>query len=144
MIKDTETDYIISTDKSNIDIDYVHEYLSTKAFWSMGRSKEVVVKSIECAMCFSIFDKSTKQVGFARVITDHSTFAYLSDVFVDEQNRGQGLSKKLIQYILEHPRLSDINRWMLLTKDAHGLYSKFGFRNTIKSNWIMEMVNDQI
>lgn len=136
--------FTITNDKSQIDVEYVHKYLSERSFWAKGRDFDTVKKSIENAFCFSIHHGNGKQVGFARVITDYSTFAYLSDVFIDEKYRGKGLSKMLLQNIMEHPDLSNIIRWMLLTKDAHGLYARFGFTNTTISNWIMEIVQNEI
>ena len=118
--------FTITNDKSQIDVEYVHKYLSERSFWAKGRDFDTVKKSIENAFCFSIHHGNGKQVGFARVITDYSTFAYLSDVFIDEKYRGKGLSKMLLQNIMEHPDLSNIIRWMLLTKDAHGLYRHHG------------------
>ena len=135
--------YSISTDHSRIDLDYVHDFLCNQSFWAKGRSKELVQKSIENALCFSVLSMEDSQVGFARVITDYCTYAYLSDVFIDRDHRGKGLSKMLIQSILSYPDLNQINRWMLLTKDAHELYAKFDFRLTSKADWIMEkVVND--
>lgn len=137
-------EFSITTDKSKIDVNYVHETLSTKTFWALGREKEIVEKSIEFSMCFSIFENESKQVGFARVITDHITFAYLSDVFIDEDYRGRGLGQILLDTIYAHPDLQNINRWMLLTKDAHGLYEKYGFKITSKADWIMDKVLSEI
>lgn len=116
---------VVSTDKKKLDIDYIHNYLS-KSYWAEGIPKHVVEKSIENSFCFGIY-KEGKQVGFARVITDFSTFAYLADVFVDIHQRGKGLGKKLINEIVNHEELIGLKRWHLLTDDAQGLYKQYGF-----------------
>lgn len=119
------TQYEISTDSSRFDIDLIHRFL-TNSYWAEGIPREIVERSIENSLCFGIFDRD-QQVGFARVITDRATFAYLGDVFVIESHRGRGLSKQLMQAIMDHPELQDLRRWSLVTRDAHGLYKQFGF-----------------
>lgn len=118
--------YIISTDKNRLDVSYVHHYLSQESYWAQNIPIEIVHQSIEGSLCFGIyfFDK---QVGFARVITDYATFGYLADVFVDKAHRGKGLSKELMRFIMNYEGLKGLRRFMLATKDAHGLYAKFGF-----------------
>jgi N-acetylglutamate synthase-like GNAT family acetyltransferase len=124
--------YVISTDKSKIDIDYIHRFLS-QSYWSPGILMQVVKKAMEGSLCFGIYncDKQTsptgRQVGYARVITDKATFAYLADVFIDEIHRGKGLGKWLIEMILAHPDLQGLRRILLATKDAHKLYEQCGF-----------------
>jgi GNAT superfamily N-acetyltransferase len=118
--------FSISTDKSTLDLDYIHAYLSKRSYWAEHIPKELVQKSIEGSLCFGLYDQ-TRQIGFARVITDMATFAYLCDVFIDEQYRGQGLGKWLMQTVMEDSRLQGLRRWMLGTRDAHGLYEKSGF-----------------
>ena len=118
--------YLISTDKARLDVNYIHQYLSKKSYWAENVPLDVVKKSIEGSMCFGIFSAS-QQVGFARVITDTACFAYLADVFVDENHRGKGLSKWLMQVIISHPDLQGLRRFLLATRDAHGLYEQFGF-----------------
>jgi len=117
--------YTISTDKSKLDIPYIHQFIS-HSYWAENIPVEVVQRSIEGSLCFGLYD-GKKQIGFARVISDMATFAYLADVFVDDQYRGQGLSKWLMEIIMSHPNLQGLRRFMLGTKDAHGLYAKFGF-----------------
>jgi GNAT superfamily N-acetyltransferase len=120
--------FIISTDKTKLDIAMIHQFLSAESYWSKNIPLSIVQKSIEGAVCFGIYETAQeKQVGFARVITDGATFGYLADVFVINEYRGKGLSKWMIQCILEHPELQGFRRWMLATRDAHGLYSQFGF-----------------
>jgi GNAT superfamily N-acetyltransferase len=116
----------ISDEKSHIDIDFVHRYLSEESYWAKGIPRDVVIQSIENSLCFSIFYHE-KQIGFARVITDQATFAYLCDVFIDASFRGNGYSKQLMQFIMKYPALQDVRVFALGTLDAHGLYSQFGF-----------------
>jgi len=108
-----------------MDIDLIHSFL-TRSYWAEGISKEIIRRSIEGALCFGVFEND-KQVGFARMITDKATFAYLADVFIVEEYRGLGLSKWLMEVIMSHPDLQGLRRIMLATRDAHELYKKFGF-----------------
>jgi N-acetylglutamate synthase-like GNAT family acetyltransferase len=119
-------EYSISSDPQKLDLEVIHGYL-TRSYWAQGISKEIVQKAIEGSLCFGVYHFD-KQVGFARVVTDHATFAYLCDVFVLEEHRGKGLSKKLMEAIMKHPSLQGLRRFMLVTKDAHGLYEPFGFQ----------------
>lgn len=118
-------DYCITTDKNKIDLPYVHRFLTT-TYWSEGIPENVVQRSIEGSLCFAVFHQQ-QQIGFARVITDKATFAYLADVFIDEKYRGKGLSKWLMKIIISHPSLQGLRRFMLATRDAHGLYRQNGF-----------------
>src|SRR5262249_32543617 len=115
----------ISTDPSTFDFDLVHSFL-TNSYWSPGVPRETLARAIENSLCFAVFDKG-QQVGFARVITDRATFACLADVFSRESHRGRGLSKWLMECITAHPELQGLRRWSLVTRDAHGLYERFGF-----------------
>jgi len=108
-----------------MDIDLIHSFL-TRSYWAEGISKEIIMRSIEGALCFGVFEND-KQVGFARMITDKATFAYLADVFIIEDYRGLGLSKWLMEVIMSYPDLQGLRRMMLATRDAHELYKKFGF-----------------
>ena len=117
--------YLVSTDKTKLDLSAVHGYL-TAAYWAKGIPLEVVKRSIEHSLCFGVY-AGERQVGFARVVTDHATFAYLADVFILEEFRGRGLSKWLMEGILSHPVLQGLRRWHLVTRDAHGLYRRYGF-----------------
>jgi GNAT superfamily N-acetyltransferase len=119
-------DYTISSDPARLDLSVVHGYL-TRSYWAAGIPEEVVRRSIEGSLCFGVYHGAA-QVGFARVITDRATFGYLADVFVLEPHRGRGLSKWLVEVILAHPDLSGFRRLMLATRDAHGLYARFGFQ----------------
>ncbi len=135
----TETNSLnISTDKSLLDIEVIYNFLSL-SYWAKGRPLSILKKSINNSLCFGVY-LDNKQVGFARVVSDYATFAYLADVFILEEHRGKGLSKKLVTAILENPELKTIRRWMLATKDAHDLYSKFGFRLLKNPERFMEIV----
>lgn len=118
--------YLISTDKKLLDIEVIHSYLAKQSYWAMNIPKEVVEKSILHSLCFGVFSVD-KQIGFARLVTDQATFAYLADVFILEDYRGKGLSKWLMHSIHAHPDLQGLRRWVLGTKDAHGLYEQFGW-----------------
>ena len=128
-------EFEISTDPDRIDLSVVHGFLS-QSYWSPGLPVDVIRRGIENSICFGIY-RGTHQVGFARVITDRATFAYLADVFVLETHRGLGLSKWLMECIMAHPDLQGLRRWMLATRDAHQLYSKYGFTPLAKAERIM-------
>lgn len=117
----------ITTDKTQLDVNYIHAYLSKESYWSKNIPMEIVLRSIEGSICFGVYDNK-RQIGFARVITDHATFAYLADVFVDQAYRGKGISKQLMRYIMDHGPLQGLRSFMLATLDAHGLYEQFGFK----------------
>ncbi len=118
-------EYFISTDKSKLDLAVVHGFLTT-SYWAAGISLDIVKKSIEHSLNFGVY-WGGQQVGYARVITDYATFAYIGDVFILEEFRGRGLSKWLMEVIADHPELQGLRRWLLLTRDAQGLYEKTGF-----------------
>ncbi len=133
--------YVVSCDKSLLDIDVIHAFL-TNCHWAKGISRELVEKSIQNSLCFGVYEiieDLRKQVGFARVISDFATFAYLSDVFVLETHRGKDLSKQLLSEIMKHPELQGLRRWMLVTTNAHGLYEQFGFSAPMNPEKIMEI-----
>ena len=129
-------DYSISTDKSKIDFEIVYSYLSKESYWSKNIPSALVRTAIENSVCFSVFYKE-EQIGFARVITDKATFGYIADVFILEAHRGKGLSKWLMQTILDNEELQGFRGWMLATLDAHGLYEQFGFKLTNDTTRIM-------
>jgi GNAT superfamily N-acetyltransferase len=118
-------DYVLSTDKSKIDVEIIHQVLS-HSYWAENIPLEVVEKSIDNSFCFAIYHHH-KTVGFARVVSDFATFAYLADVFIVPEERGKGLSTWLIGTILDHPQLQGLRRFTLATRDAHDLYARFGF-----------------
>ena len=122
----------ISAEKGLLDVPMIHQFLSEEAYWSKNIPLDIVQRSIDGSLCFGVY-LDTQQVGFARVVTDYATFAYLADVFVQPDYRGRGLSKQLIAYIMAYPSLQGLRRWMLITYDAHGLYEQFGFQPTIEN-----------
>jgi GNAT superfamily N-acetyltransferase len=117
----------ISTDRARLDVDLIHRYLSQESYWAAGIPRDLVERSIEHSLCFGAFEDG-KQIGFARVVTDYATFAYVADMFVLESHRGHGVSKAIMAAIRSHPELQRLRRWHLVTRDAHGLYEQFGFR----------------
>jgi len=126
----------ISTDPSRFDLDVVHGYLS-RSYWAKGIPRSTVERSMAGSLCFGAF-AGGRQIGFARVITDRATFAYLADVFVVEEHRGHGVASRLMEAIQAHPELQGLRRWLLVTRDAHPLYEKFGFRSLAHPEWLME------
>ena len=120
-------DYVVSTDPARLDIDRIHRFLST-AYWSKGIPRDVMERSITHALPFGLYAPSGQQAGFARVVTDRATYAYLGDVYVESDHRGRGLGKFLVACVLDHPELQGLRRWALATADAHGLYAGYGFR----------------
>jgi GNAT superfamily N-acetyltransferase len=118
--------YVISTDRSRLNIDLIHDFLSRTSYWAIDRARDVVQRSIDHSLAFGVY-KGNDQVGFARVVTDYATFAWIADVFVLPEHRGQGLSKWLMDVMLSHSQLQGFRRWVLATKDAHALYQRYGF-----------------
>ena len=131
------SEYTISTDKSRLDIALIHQFLSQESYWAHNVPLDVVERSISNSLCFGVY-QSTNQVGFARVITDLATFAYLADVFILPEHRGLGLSKQLIETISTWPALQGLRRWVLATQDAHALYEQFGFKALDKPEIFMQ------
>jgi GNAT superfamily N-acetyltransferase len=131
--------FYVSTDKSKLDLELIHQFLSNDSYWAKGRSIEVVRKSIENSLCFGVF-KENEQVGFARVVTDQAVFAWILDVFILNGYRKKGLGKLLMESIMMHSDLQRLQRWGLATEDAHGLYGRYGFQIVRKPNTFMEIV----
>ncbi len=146
---------LVSTDAARLDPDVIYRFLTT-CYWAKGISRDVVGKSIQHSLCFGIYDEGdgnsavpataarsgaprARQVGFARVISDYATIAYLGDVFVVENYRGRGLSKWMMECMMQHPLLQGLRRWILLTRDAHELYAKFGFTRLKAPERYMEL-----
>ena len=134
--------FTISTEKEKLDIDLIHSFLN-RTYWAEGISKEIIRRSIEGSLCFGLFEND-KQVGFARMITDKATFAYLADVFIIEEYQGRGLSKWLMEVIMSHPDLQGLRRMILVTKDAHGLYKQFGFTPLINVDRWMQILDPDV
>ncbi len=130
-------EYIISADRDRLDIALIHEFISTKSYWGQGRSIETVRRSIEHSLPFGVY-KGTRQIGFARVVTDRATFAWVADVFIIDEERGRKLGQWLIETILGHAELKGLRRWLLATKDAHELYRHFGFSELKRPERFME------
>jgi GNAT superfamily N-acetyltransferase len=133
-----ENRFTISTDKNKLDVAAIHDYLCNRSYWGQGRTIETVRKSIDNSLCFGMYDKNTHFVGFARVITDYTVFAYLMDLFVLEPYRNQGLGKMLVDYIVNDDAFQNIRFWRLDTRDAHELYRKYGFQKPACPERIME------
>ena len=134
--------YTISTDKEKLDIPFIHAFLSKESYWALNVPLETVQRSIANSLCFGVYhNPSSSQVGFARIITDYATIAYLGDVFITIPHRGHGLSKTLMQQIMTHPDLQGLRRWVLLTADAHDLYRQFGWQSIPNPEKYMEVHN---
>jgi GNAT superfamily N-acetyltransferase len=127
----------ITTDLSSIDLDRVHAWLARKSYWAGQMPRSVFDRAVNGSFCFGAIKDGTT-VGFARVITDRATFAYISDVFVDPEHRGVGISKAIMSSIMRHPDLQDLRLWVLVTADAHGLYARHGFKAPSKPERYME------
>ena len=136
-------DYCISTDRSKLDVDAIHNFLSTQSYWCQNIPFEKVKKSIDNSLNFGLYYKD-QQIGFARIVSDFSTMAYLGDVYVLPEHRGKGLSKWMMQVIMSHPELQGLRRWMLLTADAHGLYKQFGWKEIANPDRYMEVHNKNV
>ena len=129
-------DITINTDNNKLDVQFIHDFIA-QSYWGQGRTPEQTRISIENSINFGVY-KDNEQIGYARVITDLATFAYLLDVFIINQERGKGYSKLLMDTIMHHPDLQNIRSWRLATSDAHGLYEKYGFKKARNPEEIME------
>lgn len=129
----------ISTDKKRLNIAMIHDFLANESYWAKGIPLEVMKRSIENSLCFGVYHQG-RQVGFARVVTDYATTAYVGDVFVIESYRGRGLGKRLIKAIVDHPELEGLRLWFLGTKDAHDLYRKFGFKKVAETPFMERLM----
>lgn len=138
----TRGDYLISTNPARLDLGVIRDFLA-RSYWSEDIPVDIVKRSIEGSIAFGVYYRE-KQVGFARVITDGATFAYLADVFILEQYRGQGLAKWLMEFILQHRQLQNLRRFLLVTRDAHDLYRRFGFKELDQSERFMEIAVPRI
>ncbi len=139
----SKDDYSISTDKDKLNLDFIHHFLSTQTYWCLNIPFTTVKRSVENSLCFGVY-YSDQQVGFARIITDYATIAYLGDVFIIPEHRGKGLSKRLVGEIMAHPDLQGLRRWMLLTRDAHSLYERFGWVTVPNPERFMEVTNPNV
>ncbi len=125
MVQYEKGNFVINTDKSRLDVAAIHHFLSTQAYWALNRPIEMVKKTVENSICFGVYD-GDKQIGFARVVTDYATFAWLCDVFIIPEYRGLGLGKWLVESVVAYPELASLRRIVLATRDAHELYRKYG------------------
>src|SRR5579863_6140994 len=137
------SEYEISTDTRRLNVDVIHNFLSNESYWSPGIPRAIVERAIDNSLCFGVYHH-TAQVGFARVVTDKSTFALLADVFILKAHRGKGLSKWLMRCVVGHEDLQGLRRLLLLTSDAHGLYSQFGFEALGNPSRFMEVLRQDI
>lgn len=126
IVKAQQYAFEISTERARLDLGLIHSFLIEESYWARERTLEQTKTAIENSMCFGVYD-GERQVAFARVVSDRATFAYIGDVFVVEEYRGRGISKMLMENIVEHPELQGLRRWVLATRDAHGLYEQFEF-----------------
>jgi len=131
--------YLLGTDPARLDLDAIYRYLSEASYWAERIPREVFERAVANSICFGLYAPEGVQAGFARIISDQATVAYLGDVFVLEPHRGRGLSKWMMDCIISHPDLQGLRRWILLTRDAHGLYQQFGFTPLAKPDRWMEL-----
>ncbi|WP_241840490.1 GNAT family N-acetyltransferase [Fictibacillus sp. S7] len=138
--------YLISTDKTLLDLPMIHEFLSQQSYWAKGITKERVEKAIKNTLCFGVYemkDGKPVQAGFARILTDYVTTAYLCDVFIDRRHRGKGLSKWLVQTIISFDELKEVRGMLLATEDAHGLYSQYGFEVVDPGRYMKKKIKEE-
>ncbi|MCZ4279842.1 GNAT family N-acetyltransferase [Kiloniella laminariae] len=136
-------DYRINSDLDQMDLDVIHGFIS-QSYWAKGIPRDLLERALGNSLCFGLFDGGNNQIGFARMITDRATFAYLADVFVLESHRGRGLGKLLMQAIVDHPELQGLRRMMLATRDAHDLYAQYGFTPIPNPEILMQNLNPTV
>ena len=129
--------FVISTDRSRLDVEAIQKFLAEDSYWARERTPEQTKTAIENSICFGVFN-GERQIGFGRVVSDRATFAYVGDVYIISEFRGRGLSKWLMEVIVGHPELQGLRRWVLATRDAHSLYEKFGFMELVHPERWME------
>lgn len=137
-MENSMSNYRVSTDQNDFDFEFIYQFIS-KSYWAKGIPKATLEKALANSLCFAVLDSHNIQCGFARLITDRATFAYLADVFIDENYQGQGLSKLLMQTIVTYPDVIGLRRMMLATRDAHGLYEKYGFEPIKNADSLMQI-----
>lgn len=138
--------FLISTDPARLDLAVVHDYLANRSYWVLGIAREKVERAAANSLCFGVYERTSgRQVGYARVVTDYTLFAYLCDVFVLEDFRGLDLGKWLVATVLAHPDIPNPRRWLLATKDAHGLYAQNGFVPLPEpTRWMVKMAESAL
>lgn len=129
---------VINTDKSQLNSRFIYDFLS-HSYWAEGVPFSIIEKTIKNSLCFGVY-KNGAQIGYARVVTDYAVIAYIFDLFIIESERGRGYSKQLMEYIINYPEISGVKKWLLATKDASGLYSKFGFKKLSNTDRYMELI----
>ena len=137
-MKNSRDNLTIDTDSSRLQFDVIQRFLEDESYWANRRTPEQTRKAIENSICFGVYD-SDRQIGFGRVVTDQATFAYVGDIFILPEYRGRGLSKWLMEVIVAHPDLQGLRRWVLATRDAHGLYEQYGFGPLVHPDRWMEL-----
>jgi len=142
IFEERRREFLLSTDRERLDLDVVHGFLAA-CYWAKGIPREIVARSTQNSLCFGIY-RQGPQVGFARVVSDFATYAYIGDVFVLESYRGQGLGKWMMEAIMRHPLLQGLRRWSLVTRDAHSLYRSLGFTPLKKPENYMELHNPNV
>jgi GNAT superfamily N-acetyltransferase len=133
----TKGEFTISTDPEKLQIEVIQQFLANESYWAQNRTEQQTLTAIKNSLPFGVY-KGENLIGFARVVSDHATFAYVGDVFILNEFRGRGLSKWLMDVIIGHPDLQDLRRWILATRDAHGLYEHFGFHALVHPDRWME------
>jgi GNAT superfamily N-acetyltransferase len=136
--------FVVSTDRTRLDLAVIHGFLAESSYWAAHIPLETLARSIENSLCFGVYDSAGSQVGFARVVSDFATFAYVADVFVLDPHRGRGLGKLLMECIKQHRQLQGLRRWVLTTRDAHTLYAKFGFTSPKWPERFMEILRPNL
>ncbi len=136
-------EFRVSSDPSKLDFSVIYSFIST-SYWAKGIPRETLQKAIDNSLCFGVYTQDNQQVGFARLVTDKATFAYLADVYIDQAYRGKGLSKRLIEAVTMHPEVQGLRRIVLATRDAHGLYQQFGFSPLDDPALFMQIVRPNI
>jgi GNAT superfamily N-acetyltransferase len=139
----TKDQFTVSTDREKLDLSFIHGFLSKEAYWCLNIPFDRVKRSVENSLNFGLYHND-RQIGYARVITDYSTIAYLGDVFIIPEYRGKGLSKWMMQQVMDHPDLQGLRRWLLLTADAHGLYKQFGWEPVARPDRYMERFDPDV
>jgi GNAT superfamily N-acetyltransferase len=132
-------EFLITTDKSRLDLNAIHGYL-VRSYWAEGIPRETVERAVHGSLCFGVFH-GERQIGFARIISDFATYAYLADVYVLEEFQGQGVGKWMMECVRKHPNLQGLRRWGLSTRDAHGLYRQYGFKELAFPDRMMEILH---